>query len=350
MWYVGLDIGLKWHYVVVMDAEGRIHQQQRLPHDPLLIQRFFETLAGPAQVVLEATGNWVAVYERVEPYVQEVVLAHPLKVKAIASARIKTDKIDATTLAHLLRANLIPRAYIPPRAVREWREVVRHRAFLVRLQTRVKNRLHTLLAKRGVTPPGHSDLFGVAGRQWLTSLGLPDPYGAMRTRYLALLERFAHQIREVERTIDQTVQTTLEARLLETIPGIGRYLALLILAEIGDIHRFPDPKHLVAYAGLCPSTYASGQTVRHGRLTHQGSPWLRWALVEAACHVWQVPQSRLCRVYHQLCQRRDAKTARVAVARKLCTILFAMLRKSEPYRDCPVSPLDPPRRLDAACR
>ena len=257
---------------------------------------------------------------------------------------------SATTLAHLLRANLIPQAYIPPRAVREWREVVRHRAFLVRLQTRVKNRIHTLLAKRGVAPPGHSDLFGVAGRQWLTTLALPDPYAAMRTRYLALLERFTQQLREVERTIDHTVKTTPDAKLLETIPGIGHYLALLILAEIGDIRRFPDPKRLVSYAGLCPSTYASGQTLRHGHLTHQGSPWLRWALVEAACHVWQAPHSALARLHQRLCQRRDVKTARVAVARKLCTILFAMLRKSEPYRDFPVSSLDSPRRVDAAHR
>jgi Transposase and inactivated derivatives len=347
---VGLDIGLKWHYVVVMDQDGHIQQQQRLPNDPLVLQRFFETLAGPCQVVLEATGNWVAVYERVEPYVSEVVLAHPLKVRAIASARIKTDKIDATTLAHLLRANLIPRAYIPPRAVREWREVVRHRAFLVRLQTRVKNRIHILLAKRGVTPPGHSDLFGVAGWQWLTTLALAEPYAAMRTHYLAVLEQLRRQIHAVERTIDQTVAATPEATLLETIPGVGRYLALLILAEIGAIQRFPDPKHLVSYAGLCPSTYASGQTLRHGHLTHQGSPWLRWALVEAACHVWQVPQSRLCGLYHRLCRRRDVKTARIAVARKLCTVIFAMLSKTEPYRDGPVSSPDPRRGLDPACR
>ena len=350
MWYVGLDIGLKWHYVVVMDEHGTIRQQQRLPHDPLVIQRFFETLEGPAKVVLEATGHWVAVYDRVAPYVQEVVLAHPLKVRAIASARIKTDKIDATTLAHLLRADLIPRAYIPPPAVREWRELVRHRAFLVRLATRVKNRVHTLLAKRGVTPPGYSDLFGVAGRQWLATLEVPEPYGAMRTRYLAVLDRLRVSIHDVERTIDQTVATTPAATLLMTIPGVGRYLALLILAEIGDITRFPDPKHLVSYAGLCPSTYASGSTLRHGHLTHQGSAWLRWALVEAATHVWTAPQSRLARLHHRLCQRRDVKTARIAVARQLCTVLFAMLRKSEPYRETPPAPVIPLGARHAACK
>lgn len=334
MWYVGLDIGVKWHYVVVMDAEGHLAQQQRLPNDPLLIQRFFEALEGPTQVVLEATGHWVAVYERIEPYVQAVVLAHPLKVRAIASARIKTDRIDATTLAHLLRADLIPRAYIPPRPVRDWRELARHRAFLVRLQTRVKNRVHMLLAKRGVTPPSHSDLFGVAGRQWLTHVVLPEPYSAMRSRYLAVLDHLRTQLREVERTIAQTVTPLPAAQLLETIPGIGRYLALLILAEIGEITRFPSPRHLVSYAGLCPSTYASGQTLRHGRLTHQGSAWLRWACIEAATHLARrQPTDRLSRQFHRLAQRRDVKTARVAVARGLCHVIFHMLTKHEPYRE-----------------
>lgn len=333
MWYVGCDVGKRMHYVVVMDETGQIAQQRRLPNDALCLQQFFAALEGPTRVVLEATGNWVAVYERIEPYVQEVVLAHPLKVRAIASARIKTDRIDATTLAHLLRADLIPRAYIPPRPVREWRELVRHRAFLVRLQTRVKNRVHALLTKRGVTPPPVSDLFGTAGWQWLTALVLLEPYAALRTRYLAVLDHLRTQLRAVEQTIDQTVAVTAEARLLETVPGIGRYLALLILAEIGEITRFPGPKQLVSYAGLCPSTYASGATLRHGRLTHQGSPWLRWALVEVAIHVGQRPQSRLAGYARRLTARKDAKTARIAVARKLCTVLFHMLVRHAPYRE-----------------
>jgi len=339
MQYVGWDIGKKWHYVVVMDALGQIRQQTRLPNDPPVMRRFCETLDGPSRVVVEATGHWMAVYDAIEPHVQEVVLAHPLKVKAIASARIKTDKIDATTLAHLLRADLIPRAYIPPPHVREWRELVRHQAFLVRLQTRVKNRLHALLAKRGVTPPLVSDLFGKTGLTWLAGLELVEPYGAMRTRYLAVLDRLRQQVREAEATIDQTVAATLEARLLETIPGVGRYLALLILAEIGEIHRFGRPAQLVSYAGLCPGTYASGATVRHGRLTKQGSPWLRWALVEAATHVHHVPQSRIARLFHRLASRLDAKTARVAVARDLCTAIFHMLRKQEPYREPSSAPM-----------
>jgi len=333
MWYVGLDIGLRWHYVVVMDAAGQIAQQQRLAHDPVVLQRFFETLEGPARVVLEATGHWVAVYERIEPYVQEVVLAHPLKVRAIASARIKTDRIDATTLAHLLRTDLIPRAYIPPRPVRAWRELVRHRAFLVRLQTRVKNRVHSLVAKQGLTPPAVSDLFGTAGRAWLAQVVLAEPYGAMRTRYLAVLAHLREQLRDVERTIDATATPLPAAALLETVPGLGQYLALLVLAEIGEIARFPGPKQLVSYAGLCPSTYASGQTLRHGRLTHQGSTWLRWALIEAATHVGRRPGSRLARRFQRLAARRDAKTARVAVARDLCHVIFHMLTKQEPYRE-----------------
>jgi transposase len=333
MQYVGWDIGKKWHYVVVMDSSGQVVQQTRLPNEAPAMKRFCETLEGPSRVVLEATSNWMAVYDQIEPCVQEVVLAHPLKVRAIASARIKTDRIDATTLAHLLRADLIPRAYIPPQPVRDWRELVRHRAFLVRLQTRLKNRIHALLSKRGITAPAVSDLFGRTGLLWLTALGLPEPYSAMRHRYLSVLERLKLQIRESEHAIDQAVEASLEGQLLQTIPGIGRYLALLILGEIGNIHRFSRPAQLVSYAGLCPSTYASGASLRHGRLTKQGSPWLRWALVEAATHVTSYPRSRLARIHHRLTQRRDVKTARVAVARELCVAIFHMLTKQEVYRE-----------------
>jgi len=342
MRYVGLDVGKKWHYVVVMESSGQVTVQQKLAADPALVRRFFEALEGPCRVVLEATGHWMAVYDQVEPCVQEVVLAHPLKVRAIASARIKTDRIDATTLAHLLRTDLIPRAWVPPRPVRMGRELVRHRAFLVRLQTRLKNRLHMLLAKQGVTPPAVSDLFGVAGRQWLATLLVPEPAASMRTRYLALLAQLQTQLRDVEHTIDAQVAVTPDAQILMTVPGLGKYLALLVAAEIGDVTRFPGPPQLVSYAGLCPSTYASGQTLRHGRLTKQGSSWLRWALVEAALHAGTRP-GPLGRLYHRLAARRDGKTARVAVARKLCTVIFQMLSKHEAYRE-PSSAREPAGR------
>jgi len=337
MWYVGLDVGKTWHYVVVMNDLGPVSQQQKLPADPLVVRRFFETLEGPARVVLEATSHWMAVYDQVEAVVQGVVLAHPLKVRAMASARIQTDRIDATTLAHRLRADLIPRASIPPRVVRDWRELVRHRAFLVRLQTRVKNRVHILLAKQGLTPPAVSDLFGVAGLAWLQTVALAEPYAALRSRSLAVRAGLRAQLRDVERTIDATVQDTLEARLLQTLPGVGRYLALWILGEIGESARFPDPKPLVSYAGLCPSTYASGQTFRQGRLTKQGASWLRWALVEAATHVPRSATSRLGRLATRLIARRGVKTARIAVARELCHAVCHVLRKQESYRD-PSSP------------
>lgn len=333
MWYVGLDLSKRFHYAVAMDAQGTVCRQQRLPHTPEDLRQFVGALNGPCQVVIEASGNWMPVYDWLEPFVDKVVLAHPLRVRAIASARIKTDRIDATTLAHLLRADLIPQAYIPPPSVRTWRELVRHRAFLVRLQTRVKNRVHALLVKQGVALPDVSDLFGVAGRDWLSALALPQPYAAMLLRYLAVLDHLKLQLRAVERTIDQTVADTPEAGLLQTIPGVGRYLALLLLGEIGEIRRFPSPKQLVSYAGLCPSTYASGQTLRHGRLIHQGSPWLRWGLIEVATHAAHRPGTCLTRLYQRLARRKDTKTARVAVARKLCTVVFHMLQRMESYRE-----------------
>lgn len=333
MWYVAFDLAKRFHYAVAMNEPGAVCRQQRLPHTPEALRQFVGALDGPCRVVIEASGNWMPVYDWLEPLVDEIVLAHPLRVRAIASARIKTDRIDATTLAHLLRTDLIPRAYIPPPSVRTWRELVRHRAFLVRLQTRVKNRIHALLMKQGVGLPELSDLFGTAGRHWLSTLALPEPYAAMLGRYLAVLDHLKLQLRAVERTIDQSVATTPEATLLQSIPGVGRYLSLLILGEIGQIARFPSPKQLVSYAGLCPSTYASGQTLRHGRLIHQGSPWLRWGLIEVAIHTGQRKGTALARLYHRLAQRKDAKTARVAVARKLCTVVFHMLQRMQPYQE-----------------
>ena len=128
---------------------------------------------------MESTGNWAYLYECWEDLVEEVQLAHPLKTRAIASARIKTDRIDAKILADLGRADLVPQAYISPREVRDLREQLRHRAFLVSLQTKLKNRIHSALGKLGIRLPEVSDLFGKAGIAWLKSLELRDPFRSL---------------------------------------------------------------------------------------------------------------------------------------------------------------------------
>ena len=283
---------------------------------------------------MEAGYHWQPFYEIVEELGFEVSLAHPLKVKLIAKARIKTDTIDATTLAHPLRLDYLPTAYIPPREVRDLREILRHRARLVKTQTMVKNRIHALLAKNGIRHQ-FSGLFGKAGRQFLKGLHLRPCYQLALEQLLALLDTLGGLVKEVSEVIEEKAKATPEARLLATIPGIGYYSALLILAEIGDINRFPSAKKLCSWAGLVPSTYSSGGRTYHGRLTKQGSRWLRWILTEAAPH--GARGSRRLRALRERVARRGGRNAaKMAVARELLVIIFHMLTRGRPFEDrCP---------------
>jgi transposase len=173
--HYGLDVHKKYTNICVMDSAGTVLAEGRsdtdqLPHHPA----FF--LEGKKRVVLEAGANWPFVYDLLEPIVEEVLLAHPLRVRAIAAARVKTDAIDARTLAHLLRSDLIPAAYIPPPPIREARELFRYRLDLINQRVAVKNRVHAILTKEGLASPV-TDTFGREGRRWLEELPLSDPKG-----------------------------------------------------------------------------------------------------------------------------------------------------------------------------
>jgi transposase len=167
--YVGLDVHKRVCHGTVMDEEGHVVKRERFSNDPSSLNAFMKDI-GEAKVVMESGYCWQPIYDRLEEAGYDVRLAHPLKVKAIAEAKIKTDEIDSETLAHLLRADLLPESYVPPRDTRELRDLVRRRAFLVGMRTRLKNRIHAELAKRDIdlaTP-----LFTKRGRALLTSLGV----------------------------------------------------------------------------------------------------------------------------------------------------------------------------------
>ena len=328
--YFGLDVHKRYTVFTHVDERGRLLGQGRVSNDAESLSQLIARSAEPAKVVLEAGGIWPVFTDALEDHALEVVLAHPLKTRAIASARIKTDRIDSATLAHLLRTDLVPRSYLAPQSLRETREVLRFRVQLVRLRTAVKNRVHALLAMRGLSSPV-SDLFGRAGRRWLAELELPAVPRRAINGYLAILETMNVQIRGVESEIRRRVRESPEARRLWSIPGVGRFGALLILAEIGDVRRFPDARHLISYAGLAPSVHSSGGRTYHGRITKQGSPLLRWILVEAAVAASR-REGELRDRYRRVAQRKGPKTARVALARHLLTIVYHVLADGVPYR------------------
>lgn len=280
---IGIDLHKAKSFVTRLDRRGRVLEQLELAHASGELQQYLARLPAEACIAVEATGNWMWLYELIEERHPDLVLAHPLKTKAIASARIKTDKIDATTLAQLLRADLVPAAYIPPRDVRDTREVLRYRASLVRLRTQVKDKIAAIVSKTGLQTPTRMAC-GVKSRRFLATASVRSCYRLGLDGYLRTLEQLTTEIRQVSETIEIQAAAEPQARLLQTMPGIGAYSALLILSEIGDIQRFPDSRHLCSYAGLVPSVHASGGKTRLGRLTKQGSSWLRWILVELSVH------------------------------------------------------------------
>lgn len=328
--YIGIDLHKAKSFVTRMDGRGRVKEQVELPHATGALKAYLEHLPADSRIAVEATGNWMWLYELIEERHPRLVLAHPLKTKAIASARIKTDKIDATTLAHLLRADLVPAAYIPPRAVRDTRELLRYRASLVRLRVQVKNKIAAIIGKTGLQPPTKTAC-GVKSRRYLATVSVRACYRLALDGYLRSLTHLTQEIQQASAAIDAQAAADPQARLLCTMPGIGAYSALLILSEIGDVHRFPDSRHLCSYAGLVPSVHASGGKTRLGRLTKQGSSWLRWILVELSVHAINgAPQFRS--VYYRVAKKHGGNTGRVAVARAMLKTIYAMLTKHEAFR------------------
>ena len=328
--YIGVDLGKRKAVVVKKDRQGKTTSKVTVPVTQAALESYFSKQDRRSQVVVEATGNWMYLYESIEQYTPDVVLAHPLKTRAIAEARIKTDTIDATTLAELLRLDGIPKAYIPPREVRDIRELLRYRASLVSIRVGIKNKIHAVLTKNGIDCT-FSDILGKSSRQWLKSLAVRACYRLEIDGYLRIAEALAISIGEITKTIKAEVAENPQAQLLMGIPGISYYSALLILSEIGEVDRFPDAKRLCSYAGLVPSIYSSGSKSYSGRITKQGSRWLRWILVEISIHAAN-GDSNFQKVYRRVSRRRGRSTAKVAVARKILTVINAMLKRSESFK------------------
>jgi transposase len=221
----------------------------------------------------------------------------------------------------------LPEAYIAPPELRDLRDLLRHRATLVHLRTSIKNRVHALLARQGILPE-YTDLFGTAGREFLASLELPDGPRRRLDSLLTLIGDFDREITTTTGEIDQRAKADERVKLLCQIRGIGHYTAMLIIAEIGDVKRFPTAKHLCAWAGLTPTIRSSDGKARLGHISRQGSTILRWALCEAAQHT-PSGGGPLRAQYERIAKRRGSKIARVAVARQILTLCYYGLRDGE---------------------
>ncbi len=327
--FIGVDYHKHFSVTTMMDEAGKIIDRQKIRNDASSLLAFAASLPENSKIALEATNGWYYFYELMEEHCGQIVLAHPLKTRAIAEARIKTDSIDATTLAHLLRTDLLPTSYIAPRQIRDTREILRYRASLVSLQTSLKNRVHAILDKNGIRIEA-ADIFGKKAVRKLHELAVRECYRHEIDGYLRLMESLRALLGEVDEKIAELVRLSADATLLTSIPGIGHYSALLITSEIGDINRFPSAKKLCSYAGLVPCVYSSGGKTRYGAITKQGSKWLRWILIELSHH-FKTSSPRMKAFYGRVAYKHGKNTARVAVAREMLKIIYIMLTKRRAY-------------------
>ena len=334
--FIGMDLHQRTSTFAVKDRDVRKISEATVETDRDAITMFIRSLPSPClSIALEPVSQWYVYADHLQGLGCEVHLAHPLRVKAIASARVKTDTIDAGVLCDLLRSNLLPEAYFSSKEVRSWKEVVRYRAQVIHQRAQVKNQLHAILHKNGVRHE-FSDLFGKKGIVWLNRLEIPEPFRTNLTEHLRTLDWLNERIVDADRRVEALVHSHPQAELLTTIPGISFVSALTIIAEIGDITRFKSPKKLMGYAGLVPSTSSSGGRTTHGRITKQGSKWLRWIMVEVA------QKQQLCRrtiglspYFNRIKARKGTNPATVATARKLLAVIWRMLTDNRPFSMTP---------------
>src|SRR3954449_8932135 len=248
---IGTDIHRTFAEVVVRE-DGRLRPHGRVDMTRSGLEGFGRTLSKDDEVVVEATGNAMAVVRVMSPYVARVIVANPLQVKAIAHARIKTDKIDAGVLASLRAADFLPEVWLPDVETERMRRLVARRNQVVRHRTRVKNEVHGILPAHLVPPCPHADPFNGPGRAWLDRQVLPDDERAAIARHLRELDRLGEDLAVLDRDIGETVVENPEVKRLLTIAGVNVTVAAGLVAAIGDIHRFSSPQKPVSYFGLNP--------------------------------------------------------------------------------------------------
>ena len=332
MYYTGIDLHRKTSFITTINEQGHIVTKANVKNHPDLILDYFQGLDDDTQVVIESTANWYWLHDLLSEHGCSVILSNPTETKAIASAKIKNDRIDSHMLAQLLRAQLISTAHVSSQASRQLKELIRHRGKLVRDHVRMKNRIHNILAKNNYQIPV-SDLFSKKGLSWLSEVHLPGYHRKQVNTYLYLYETLKEQVANLTKAISNQAQTNDTAKLLMSIPGIGPITAMTIIAEVDDITRFASYRHLSSYAGLVPSLASSAGKDRRGHITKQGSRFLRTAMVEAAQAAVRKRNSKINIYFRRRLVRSGYQKAVVATAHKLLQYVYFVWKNQSPYRE-----------------
>jgi transposase len=320
--YVGIDLHRRRSVIVRMNDAGEVLEVSKIDNDPEALAMTLAEAGPDPEVALEACYGWYWAADLLQAEGARVHLIHPLGLHW-DSRRVKNDVKDATELANRLRRNDVPEAWIAPPEVRELRELVRYRAKLTALRTSAKAQIHAVMAKLGILPP-QTEMFGPSGQRLLDEMDFPGPYGLRVESLRDLLEIYDRELAMVEREIARWLKDDPGYKAIQALHGVGPITAAILVAEIGDVHRFASARHLCSWAGLTPQHHESDTTVHRGRITKQGSRLVRWAAVEA---VQRLPaHSRLGATRDRIASRRGRNIGVVAAARELTGLIFYGLR------------------------
>ena len=332
--YMGIDHHKQYSHMTLVDEEGKVIKSGRVDNLRSEVEEFLDGADGEIMAVIEAGRSSYTMLDLMRGMGVGVKLAHPKDLRAIATAKIKTDARSSETLAHLLRADLIPEVYQRSEENRWRQRVLRQRVFYVRELTRLKNRIRVLLAQQGEEIQQEvrrvKNIFSERGKEILKGLSLVEPDKTLLESLSKTLRHLEVRIMESNRLVDRLYQQQREAWLISTVPGFGKFFSVLVATEIADVGRFSTVGSLHCYAGVIPSTYSSGQRSYHGKIIKEGNHWLRWAVVEA---VWPAVRADfdLRLHYERLKKRKKSNVAKVAMARRLLAIIYQILREDRPY-------------------
>ena len=327
---IGLDVHREFAQIAVWE-DGLVRQAGQVSLTAEALRAFADSLGPEDEVAIEATCNTHAIVRLIEPRVKRVVVSNPQKTRAIAEAKVKTDKVDAEVLCQLLAADCLPSVWVADLQTQALRRQVARRAHIVRQRTRLKNQVQSILHRNLVPRCPTADLFGIKGRVWLGRQPLPPDEELAVGALLRQLDFDAQELRIIDAELGRIALESGEVKRLMTIPGVDATIALSIVAAVGEFRRFRSPERLVSYLGLNPRVKQSGgQPASHGRITKQGRAHARGMLVEAAWVAVKTP-GPLRAFFERVRSRRGMQIAVVATARKLACLCWTMIEYDEDY-------------------
>jgi len=324
MFYSGIDLHKDNCFITTINEAGKRVHQERLPNVPAIILGYFASLPGPHRAVVECTAGWYWLNDLLEAHGIELVLAHAKYLKAIAYAKVKTDKVDSETLAMLLRLDVIPRAHKIVREKRDLRDVMRARLRIVQKHTSCCVSIHNLGRKFNC-----DDLIDI--EQQSVPDDLPDPFKLQLHCHYQQITLLDEQILALEKFLHPDLIPNDDIQRMLYVPGIGKVTAFTIYLEIDGIERFSSDRQFLSYCRLVPGAKNSNRTLRHKSGSKDGNKYLKIAFSDAAVHAMQYyPEIRA--FYQRLRRRANEPIARTVIAKELARIVYYMLKNKTEYR------------------